>query len=144
MLIYSIANVSPAFADDGVPPAPTEEPAQPSAPTEEPDLSSPTVDIPTNDSTQVDEAPAATSDTLDQAPTEDFNLPSPTDTVNDTTQIVQEPTTMSEVLDQIPADTAVVVTIDGQIEPLATQDAADAIVAGDPVWCPGSSAPGSG
>jgi len=45
-------------------------------------------------------------------------------------------------LEQLPTDTTVVVVIDDQIEPLATQEAASALELGDPMWCPAGSKPG--
>ncbi|GEM_PF-1753322 len=41
------------------------------------------------------------------------------------------------ILEQVPDNTSVVViNEDGESEPLATQDAADAIATSDPIWCP--------
>ena len=45
-------------------------------------------------------------------------------------------------LEQLPTDTTVVVVIDDQVEPLATQAAASALELGDPLWCPADSKPG--
>jgi len=57
----------------------------------------------------------------------------------------EAPVDLPVVLEQAPADTQVVVVNDaGQVEPLATVDAAEILKTGDPVWCPGSLAPGSG
>ena len=49
----------------------------------------------------------------------------------------EAPVSLPEVLEQAPPDTAVVVVNDaGQVEPLATVEAAEILVTGDPVWCP--------
>jgi hypothetical protein len=54
-----------------------------------------------------------------------------------------EPQSVSEVLEQIPDDTDVVVLdAQGEAQPLASQAAADAIVNGDPMWCPDGVLPG--
>ncbi len=55
------------------------------------------------------------------------------------------PESLPEVLEQVPPDTQVVVVNDeGQVEPLASVEAAEVLVTGDPVWCPGSAAPTPG
>ena len=41
-----------------------------------------------------------------------------------------------------PVETSVVVLINEQVEPLATQEAAEALALGDPVWCPAGANPG--
>jgi len=47
------------------------------------------------------------------------------------------------VLSQLPDNTEVVVLGEtGEVIPLATQEAADVVVAGDPMWCPAGSEPG--
>ncbi len=57
----------------------------------------------------------------------------------------EAPVSLPEVLEQAPPDTQVVVVNDeGQVEPLATVEAAEILVTGDPVWCPGSAAPTPG
>ncbi len=91
VLVLSLLTPAIAFADDGTPPAPTEEPVQP--PTEEP----------------VEETAPA-----------------------------QEESTAAEVLEELPADTElVVINEEGEVLSLTTEEAAEIIVAGDPMWCPG-------
>ena len=51
---------------------------------------------------------------------------------------------LPEVQEELPQDAAFVVLIDGEVEPLVTQAAADAIVIGDPIWCPATVAPDAG
>jgi hypothetical protein len=49
----------------------------------------------------------------------------------------EEAPTVPEVLEQIPQDTGILVIGDnGEVEPLATQEAADDLVTSDPMWCP--------
>ena len=51
-------------------------------------------------------------------------------------EVIEEPT-VAEILAEIPAGTDLVVLDEnGEPEPLATQDAAEIIVNGDPIWCP--------
>lgn len=51
----------------------------------------------------------------------------------------EAPVSLPEVLEQAPPDTQVVVVNDeGQVEPLATVEAAEILVTSDPVWCPSS------
>ncbi len=48
-----------------------------------------------------------------------------------------EPVALTEVLEQLPQGTDVqVVDENGEILPLATQEAADTVATGDPIWCP--------
>lgn len=52
-----------------------------------------------------------------------------------------EPATVSELLEEIPENTDLVVVAEDQIVPLATNEAATAILQGDPIWCPEGAAP---
>jgi hypothetical protein len=57
----------------------------------------------------------------------------------------EAPVSLPEVLEQAPPDTQVVVVNEaGEVEPLATVEAAEILATGDPVWCPGSAAPTPG
>lgn len=54
----------------------------------------------------------------------------------------EEPATPGEVISQLPEGTDVVVLSEsGDNVPLATQEAADTLVEGDPIWCPAGVAP---
>ncbi len=51
--------------------------------------------------------------------------------------------TVEEIMEQIPEGTEIiVVNEEGEIEPLASEEAAQAILEGDPMWCPDGSTPG--
>jgi hypothetical protein len=50
--------------------------------------------------------------------------------------------TVAEILEQLPEGTEVVVLSEDGIEPLATEEAAQAILEGDPMWCPDGATPG--
>jgi hypothetical protein len=57
----------------------------------------------------------------------------------------EAPVSLPEVLEQAPPDTQLVVVNDsGQVEPLATVEAAEILVTGDPVWCPAGQVPTPG
>lgn len=49
-----------------------------------------------------------------------------------------------EMLGNLPDDTEVAVLLNGELEPLATQEAASAVVEGDPIWCPENEDPDPG
>jgi hypothetical protein len=49
---------------------------------------------------------------------------------------------VAEILDQIPEGTELVVVSQDGIEPLATEEAAQIIIEGDPMWCPDGATPG--
>lgn len=127
-IILSLVMTASVVADDGTPtpgtgdeqtPISTEEPplvtteeAATEIPEEFPTLEGDNSLVPTAEPTQlVDEVPA------DNA----LSLP--------------------EVQEELPQDATFVVLIDGEVEPLATQNAAEAIIVGDPIWCPATSLP---
>lgn len=56
-----------------------------------------------------------------------------------------DPASETPVLDAVPENTTVaVVNAEGELQPLATQAAADAIATSDPIWCPAGQAPTPG
>lgn len=121
-LFFSMARPAAVYADEGTPPLPpTEEPVLP--PVEEPVV----VEEPT-----VTEEPVATTE------------PAVVPTEEPVAESTEETVSLPEVLEQLPEDTTVVVVVDGEVEPLATQDAANAIVTGDPIWCPEGVTPQAG
>lgn len=64
--------------------------------------------------------------------------------IPDAAPVTPEPN-VAEVLQQLPADTTVVVlNQNGQPLPLVTQEAADTLANGDPVWCPAGQVPTPG
>jgi hypothetical protein len=79
------------------------------------------------------------------APTE---TPAPEESVPATETPAPEegaPATETPVIEQLPEDTTVVVVnSEGETEPLATQDAAEAIATGNPIWCPDGQTPTPG
>lgn len=116
----------PAFADDTTPPpvdTPTEvapPPAEEPAPVEEP---------------AVVEAPPAEPIVEEVLPTEPVAAEEAP---------AEEPASLPEVLEQLPEGTDVmVVNADGDVLPLASEEAAQVIVNGDPMWCPVGVVPGA-
>jgi hypothetical protein len=125
LLVLAISAMStvPALADDGTPPvetaseeaSPAEEVVEETGPADVQEEAPPVSDAST-DQTQVQPAPAS----------EEAAPP------------------VEEILEQLPENTEVVVLgEDGEALPLATQEAADAIVTADPQWCPVGVTPGS-
>ncbi len=100
--------------------------------------------------------PAFADDVTPPAPTEEPALP-PTDepAATDmpaitaelpTEDIVQEEAgiAVEKILSQIPDGTELVaINENGESQPLASQEAADIIIHGDPMWCPDSATPGN-
>jgi hypothetical protein len=67
--------------------------------------------------------------------------------VEETAPVKEEsaPATEEPVLNEVPENTTVtVLDANGEAQPLATQEAADAIAASDPIWCPEGVAPTPG
>lgn len=50
--------------------------------------------------------------------------------------------TVAEIIEQLPEGTEIIVVGEDGIEPLATEEAAQAILEGDPMWCPDGATPG--
>jgi hypothetical protein len=121
LFVFAFSLVSPtvALADEGTP---TEEPA--AVETQVPD--DPGTGTPEESAPQATEQPASTPDEV-------------------TVPATEEQVTLPEVLDQVPEGTdVVVVNEDGQVEPLATEAAAEIIATGDPIWCPEGQTPTPG
>jgi len=127
VLVFSAVFTAPAFADDSTPP-PTETPTEATPSTEEETAEVPAVEP---------EAPAAEPATV----AADESAPAvAVDEIVPAEQVV-----LTEVLEQLPEGTDVqVVDENGEALPLATQEAADAIELGDPIWCPLGVAPKAG
>jgi hypothetical protein len=116
ILILAFPGTATVVADDGTPPPASEEELGPT---------------PTSDAADALEA--------------DMDLP-PSSDVLGTPEAEQPGTTedaisLPELQEQLPENTSVVVVIDEQIEPLATQQATNAFVMGDPIWCPAGASP---
>jgi hypothetical protein len=117
VMTLSLFNTGIAFADDQPPvePAITEEPVVIDPPSE------------TEEPIATD-TPAVESESIS------------------TEEMEQKEAGVQEIFEQIPAETKVVaLNEEGQPEPLVTQQAAEILISGDPVWCPATlSAPTPG
>jgi hypothetical protein len=156
-LLFSVAVV---FADDAAPPVSTEEAASPE--TEEPPNEPALADedagqpLPAGELTALPEPDASSEEeTTDaespgQLPASDVEEASPdeplptteTEASDEPVEIADESVEEAEPVDRVPTETQIVVLVDGQVEPLATQEAADTIATADPIWCPAGSNPG--
>jgi len=165
VLFFGAMSPTTAYADDGAPPGtpPTEASSACTAGSECPsgeEVTDTTGDIPEataeptsspDESTQepVEALPEATAEVVSiptEAPVEAGSegdtssegaaTPLPTEEVAPVTEETA-PVLDSSILDQVPDNTTVtVLDTEGQSQPLATQDAADAIATSDPIWCP--------
>jgi len=130
IISISLLNVNTAFADDGPPPEatstsePTEEPAEP--PVES--VETQAAETPTPEETPVSaEATPAAEET---APVEEQGSAS-------------EEAPTPGLLSQLPDETQLLVFDEsGEVIPLVSEDAIDAILETDPMWCPANTPPG--
>ena len=84
----------------------------------------------------------ADDETPPPAPTEEPVSPPTAEPAEETVSPEVEPT-VAEVLNELPDGTEIVVINEaGEVEPLATEEAAAIIVSGDPMWCPTGALPG--
>lgn len=133
-ILFSLAFPQSARADEGGPAEPTPAATQDS-PTALPD-------IPSSNNSPTAEPPAETLVTSETPATDE---PTVTETIIESTAIPTEepPAQESPVAELLATDTPVIVLDStGQPEPLATQEAAEIIATGDPMWCPAGVAPG--
>lgn len=133
-ILTQLVNPTLAHADGEVPPTPPAEAATEAAPTDIPIAT----EVPTQpdvlgmDAT-LTELPAVTEVSASASPTIDPVAP---DIPAADISTAEEPTPL-EIIEQIPAQTDIVVlNATGESIPLATQQAAEIIAEGDPMWCP--------
>jgi hypothetical protein len=89
---------------------------------------------------QPEDAPVVVDDPVGDSPTEGES-PAVEESAN---EVSDEELTVPQILDTVPEDTDLVVLDDqGDALPLVTEEAGQALVNGDPMWCPGSALPGS-
>lgn len=82
----------------------------------------------------------------DEAPPVQTEEPLQGDEANDSQEAVQEVGDevnrgVSEIIEQLPEETGIYLVTEEGVEPLATQQAENLILVGDPIWCPVSIAP---
>ena len=138
-LILSLVGTRSVLADDGTPPPPTEVPIEETPPPTE---------VPTEET-----PPPSEGSTEETTPTEEAVEMLPTDVpVAETSTEIPETTeppvieeeTVPEILEQLPAETEILILDpNGEPLPMATTEAAEVLVAGDPMWCPDGVTPGT-
>jgi hypothetical protein len=168
VLAFSTFGTTVVYADGDTPPKTTEQPETVTVDTIDMDKTVPTV-APEDGGGSVEEAatPVPTEEvappveeTATAVPTEEVAPPAtaePTEVVevvppveetggtHETTPTDTKPLIDTPVLDTVPENTTVaVVNAAGELQPLATQAAADAIATSDPIWCPAGQTPTPG
>lgn len=154
VMFASAVGTTNVYADDGTPPAPpTEAPAvdpstdeaEPVAPAEPAEVAPP-AEEPAATEAAVAEPEVAEPVATDPAITEpEVVEPVATEpaVTEEAAPVVEEQqpaeaaTEVETILEQVPDDTTVtVINAEGEAQPLTTQESADAILTGDPIWCP--------
>ena len=148
MLAFQMMSPVTVLADDGTPPSAAEIPV----PAEETDASE------TDAGTTTEETPVTTEETstsendavtsAEEIPVPDETTPTPetTDSATETAPMAEPETeadlTVAEALEQAPEGTdLVVVNEEGELEPLATEEAAEIVAEADPIWCSDGTTP---
>lgn len=127
-LILSLVGTRSVLADDATPPPPTEIPTEETPP-------------PTEGST---EETTPTEEAVETLPTDVPVAETPTEIPETTEPPIVEEETVPEILEQLPAETEILILDpNGEPLPMATTEAAEVLVAGDPMWCPDSVTPGT-
>lgn len=150
VLAFSVVGTTTAYADGEKPPEPvaTEpavEPVQPETVTVDTIVTDPTKTAPTEETGVPVEEAATPVPTEEVVPVESEATPAPVleaePPAEETAPKVEEP-----ILDAVPENTTVtVLNAEGESQPLATQESADAIASTtDPIWCPAGQAPTPG
>ncbi|MFZ5821081.1 MAG: hypothetical protein ACOYYJ_14390 [Chloroflexota bacterium] len=130
LLVASLVAPATVFADDSAPPPATEAP--PVEETEAP----PATEAPEVEETET--PPVAATPIVVEPPASGQEMTTPEPASEDAGQLPAEiDATLPEILEEFPEGTEVVVLDEnGEVEPLATNEAETALLTGDPVWCP--------
>lgn len=127
-LILSMVGTRSVLADDGTPPPPTEVPLEETPPSTE----------------GATEESAVTEEIADTQPTDIPIAETPTEIPEATDSPAVEEETVPDILEQLPADTEILILDPNGVPlPLASSEAAEVLVAGDPMWCPDGITPGT-
>lgn len=140
-LVISLLFTATAVADDDAP-TPTPEPGGEEILSTESEM----------DSISTPESDAETAISENESAPESEDFPSDTSSEDDINSQEfgdiegepQEITDLPSVYENVSEETGVAVLMDGELEPLATQDAAQAVIEGDPIWCPVNEDPNPG
>ncbi len=125
VVMTSAVRTTPVYADDGGTEPPTGESTPP----------------PSEEGASVEETSPA------EEPVAATEVPAAEPVVEEiaTEPAVEEPAVVAEVLEQLPEGTELVVVNEaGEVEPLASAEAAEIIATGDPIWCPEGQVPTPG
>ena len=134
MLITQMMSPVVVFADGGTPPPEATEMPPIEETNEETVVSETDTEIP------ADETPTEEVTSEIDVPSDEEIVPTESDGTEKT-----EDLTIAEVFEQAPENTdVVVVNKEGEIEPLATQEAAEIVEEADPIWCPDGQSPTPG
>lgn len=138
-LLAQFIFTTPVLADDDTPPpAPTEEVEETQPPIEEPDV------VPSPAELMATEEPTVVT-VVESTPAELFVIETPATEDPGSSESIENETPISEELlplaplQDLPADTSIVILNEnGEVLPLATQEAAEVMAVADPMWCPAS------
>jgi hypothetical protein len=146
MLLMNAINPSVVYADDGTPTDPLaeeiveietpEEGATPETPDD--DVIDGEMDMPVVEATE-EPVGEPTGESVEESAEAPINEEYASEESSDETIYVPD------LLAQVPEDTELVVlNVEGEAEPLATEEATEILETGDPIWCPAGQAPTSG
>ncbi|HEX2995194.1 MAG TPA: right-handed parallel beta-helix repeat-containing protein, partial [Anaerolineales bacterium] len=133
VMFASAVGTTNVYADDGTPPPPpTEAPAvDPST-----DEAEPVAPAEPVEEAAATEAVVTEPEVVEPVATEPVVVEEAAPVVEEQ-QPAEEAAEVETILEQVPEDTTVVVlNAEGEAQPLTTQESADAILTGDPIWCP--------
>ena len=141
VMFASAVGTTNVYADDGTPPPPpTEETAavDPSTSEAEPAATEPAVAEPVATEAPVTEPEVAEPVATEPAVAEPVATePAEVAPVVEEQQPAEAETEVETILEQVPDNTTVtVLNADGEAQPLTSEESADAIIEGDPIWCP--------
>lgn len=125
VLAFSLLTTIPVYADEAAPEAPVEV-TETTLPEEEA----------TESLIQEEETPQSTSE-IESAPVQEEETPQSTSEVDSAPETSDSVETVESIIESLPEDTQIIVVDEsGEAVPLASTEAEQAIVVGDPIWCP--------
>ena len=148
LLVAQLMSPITVFADGEMPPVTSESTASPPqgeevTPPDEAGEAPKTDETLVEEAAPVEEAPAV-PEQADEAKLPTAETPE-SEPVEEPAPEQEADLTVAEALEQAPAETEIVVVdAEGQIEPLASAEAAEIVAAADPIWCPSGVTPQDG
>ena len=138
VMLFSALGPTTVYADDG---APTDAPSAEVSETDGEASEGETDDTATEEDVVEEPAEEAAEEQVDETATSEEG----TDELPGEEQPDEADAEEPSLMEQVPDNTEVVVlNSEGEAEPLATQEVANAVAASDPIWCPGTQAPTPG